>query len=248
MASRITEGSLDRVPAGDYTQCQAIVPCLDEAPRIAAVVRELRPRVAHVLVIDDGSRDETAEVARGAGAEVLRHAVPLGKGRCLREGWRVLADRGVPWAICLDGDGQHSPADVPGLIEASARTEADLVVGNRFFQPTGMPWVRRATNLAMSRILSALAGSAFPDSQCGFRLLRPGRVAELQLETERFEIESEVLLAAVRAGWRIEFAPVRTIYRGERSKIRPLTDSGRWLRWLLSRGRPRARSGTRTGR
>jgi len=225
-----------------------VIPCLNEAGRIGPVVEGARARLGRVLVVDDGSTDGTAAEARQAGAEVIRHERPLGKGRSLREGCAWSVGKGAGWAVCLDGDGQHLPTDIPVLVEAALRTGADLVVGNRFAEAAAMPWLRRATNRAMSGILGGLAGRPLPDSQCGFRAVRLARWAELRLVTDGFEIESEMLLAAVHAGWKVEFAPIRTVYRGERSKIRPVTDGWRWWRWVFSRARPRARSGSRTGR
>lgn len=219
--------------------CQAVIPCLNEAGRIGPVVAAVWVHVGGVVVIDDGSTDGTAEEARAAGATVIRHPVSAGKGAALRAGWRRLAEAGIEWALCLDGDGQHEAADAPGFLEAAGRTGADLVVGNRFATPGSMPWIRRATNRVMSRVLGAVAGRPLPDSQCGFRLLRLRRLPELRLSTDHYEVESEMLLAAVRAGWRIEFVPVATVYRGERSKIRPLADSWRWARWVAGAVRPR---------
>ncbi len=228
-------------------ECQALIPCLNEAGHIGAVVSEVRRHVQRVLVIDDGSVDGTRAEATDAGAEVIRHDGSRGKGFSVREGWALLADRGVEWVISLDGDGQHAPSDIPVLVDTALRTDADLVIGNRFATPSGMPLLRSITNRTMSRILGLHAGKHLPDSQCGFRLLRPSRVPELRLVTEHYEIESEVLLAAVRAGWRIEFVPIRTVYGGERSKIRPVLDACRWMRWLLTPGPPKARYGSQTG-
>lgn len=211
--------------------CHAVIPCLNEASTIGDLVAAVLTSVGGALVIDDGSSDHTAAAALSAGAEVIRHPHPRGKGACLRTGWNLLADRGLPWACCLDGDGQHQPSDIPRFLEAAERTSADLVVGNRFHAPAGMPWLRRVTNRVLSRWLSRRAGQEFPDSQCGFRLLRMARWQELDLQTAHFEIESELLLAAAQASWRIEFIPIQTVYDGEHSKIRPLPDTWRWLRW-----------------
>ena len=94
-----------------------------------------------------------------------------------------------------------------------------------------MPFIRRVVNRWMSRRLSGLAGQALPDSQCGFRLVRLDVLARIPLRADRFEIESEQLLAFLSAGERAEFVPVQVIYRGERSKIHPLRDTLRWFRW-----------------
>lgn len=218
-------------------ECHALIPCLDEAGRIGGVVAAVRPWVGEVLVIDDGSVDATGEAARVAGATVLRHDEPRGKGASLRSGFAELSRRGAGWALCLDGDGQHAAADIPRFLETADRTGADLVIGNRFAAGGGMPWIRRQTNRLMSAALGSLAGRPLPDSQCGFRLVSVTRLPELGLRTNRFEIESEMVLAAARAGWGIEFVPVSTIYRQERSKIRPLADAWRWLVWLRAAAR-----------
>lgn len=141
------------------------------------------------------------------------------------------------WALLLDGDGQHAPEDIPGFFQCATASGADLVVGNRMGQVNGMPSLRRWANRWMSARLSRRAGVALPDSQCGFRLLRLDLWARLGLRTAHFEIESEMLLNCLQAGGRIAFAEVQTRYpvRGQ-SKIRPLADSLRWVRWWRASG------------
>src|SRR6266481_3217808 len=105
-------------------------------------------------------------------------------------------------------------------------------VGNRMAGPSGMPWLRRQVNRAMSWWLSRLAGCEWPDTQCGFRLVNLEALSQLKLRSHRFTVESEMMLAFAAAGHRIDFVPVEAIYEGERSRIRPLKDTWRWLRWL----------------
>jgi glycosyltransferase involved in cell wall biosynthesis len=213
------------------TDTAAVIPCLNEAASIPWLVAAVQHHVNAVCVVDDGSTDGTAEAAQRAGAHLIRHATPQGKGAALRGAWRWAEARGFAWALTLDGDGQHSPADIPCLFQAAERTGAALVAGNRMEQTAKMPWVRRLVNRWMSRRLSLLTGCDLPDSQCGFRLLSLHALRNLPLHAEHFEIESEVLVAFMRAGLRVEFTPVSVIYRSERSKIRPLRDTLRWFRW-----------------
>lgn len=208
----------------------ALVPCLDEAATIGDIVRRVRPHVAGVIVVDDGSRDETGQAAAAAGATVLRHAVPLGKGVALATAWKAAGERGAEWVLLLDGDGQHAPEDSPNLF-AAATDGVKLVVGNRMDRPNTMPWLRRATNRWLSWKLTQLAGVELPDSQCGFRLAHLPTLLALGLHTERFEIESEMVVAFARAGHRIAFVPIQVRYGAERSKISPLHDTRRWWRW-----------------
>src|SRR5262245_14706823 len=135
----------------------------------------------------------------------------------------------------MDGDGQHSPKDIPLFSERAATTQAALIVGNRMHNPASMPWLRRMVNRWMSRRLSTLAGQKLPDTQCGFRLVRLDAWAKLNLRAERFEVESEWLLVFAESGYVIEFVPVQVIYDSERSKINPLLDTWRWFRWLKNR-------------
>jgi len=213
------------------SNCVAVIPCLNEAATIAALVRGVRRHLPEVMVVDDGSTDDTARLAEAAGAVVLQQPRPSGKGAALALGWSLALDAGFDWAVTLDGDGQHSPDDLPALLSAADAGGVDLVIGNRMGDRGQMPWLRRQVNRWMSRRLSELAGFWLPDSQCGFRLMRLSAWSKLQLQTTHFEIESEVLLAFVRHGFVLEFVPVKSIYKQEQSKIHPVRDSLRWFRW-----------------
>lgn len=212
-------------------RCAAVIPCLNEARAIAQVVGDVRQLVPTVFVIDDGSQDGTGAIAKNAGAEVIRNNVSQGKGAALEIGWRRAHQRGFDWALTMDGDGQHSANDVTQFFAAAERTGAKLVIGNRMSDPKGMPWLRRIVNRWMSARISALAGVSLPDTQCGFRLMNLGVWNQLTVEASHFEIESEVLLAFAWAGCRIEFAPIEVIYKTEQSKIHPVRDTVRWVKW-----------------
>jgi glycosyltransferase involved in cell wall biosynthesis len=212
--------------------CAVVIPCLNEEAGVGRVVSAARLILRTVIVIDDGSTDGTARVAEAAGAIVLRHAQPQGKGAALRAGWDCAARRGKPWALCMDGDGQHAPEDIPAFLARASRGDVALVVGERMHAPEGMPLVRRATNRFMSWQLSRVAGVKLSDTQCGFRLMNLAASAALPLRTECFEIESEVLVQFARAGLGIAFVPIQVIYAAERSKIRPVRDAFRWWRWM----------------
>lgn len=213
------------------TQCAAIIPCLNEASAIADVVVAARQYFPIVFVVDDGSTDDTGSVARRAGAEVLRHEMPRGKGAALQTGWEHARECGSDWALTLDGDGQHSADDIPAFLDAAAQSGAELIVGNRMSHPEGMPWLRKNVNRWMSWRISKLAGLELPDSQCGFRLMNLNAWSKLAVTATCFEIESDVLLAFAARGYSIEFVPIQVIYKTELSKIHPLRDTIRWFRW-----------------
>jgi glycosyltransferase involved in cell wall biosynthesis len=212
-------------------QCAVVIPCLNESATIAPLIAGVRKHVLEIFLVDDGSTDETARLAENAGAKILRHEKTQGKGAALQMGWIAARDAGFDWALAMDGDGQHSPDDIPNFFQCAEETAATLVIGNRMSNPQKMPRLRKFVNRWMSARISALAGQSLPDSQSGFRLMNLHAWAALPISAAHFEIESDVLLAFARAGQRIRFVPIQVIYKTEQSKIHPLRDTLRWLKW-----------------
>ncbi len=215
-------------------QCLAVIPCSNEERGLAALLPELRKHLPKILVVDDGSTDGTQAVACKFGTEVLSLAQNQGKGIALRQGLDRAKQLGYRWALLMDGDGQHSAADIPAFFAQAERCQPDLLIGNRMTQRANMPFVRYWTNRYLSYRISNLVGQPLPDTQCGFRLVRLEALTGLNLVTTGFEIESEMLVQMALAQRRITFVPITTIYQGEQSKIHPMRDSLRWFRWLYS--------------
>lgn len=213
------------------SECAVVIPCLDEAGTIEPLVREARLQFPTVIVVDDGSSDNTAGHAARAGAVVLRHEKTQGKGASLAAGWFRARELGFRWAISLDGDGQHAAADLSTFTACVDATGAALVVGNRMGNAQAMPWIRRTVNRWMSRRISRLTGRDLPDTQCGFRLMSLDSWSRVRINADHFEIESELLCRFIAEGMRVEFVPIQVIYRDERSKIQPMRDTHRWFRW-----------------
>jgi glycosyltransferase involved in cell wall biosynthesis len=219
--------------------CAAIIPCLNEASHIGAVVRSVFPFLPRIIVVDDGSTDATSREASTAGAEIIRHETNSGKGSAVQRGLGHAHHCGFEWALLMDGDGQHVASDIPKFLDetgtlgsGSAGTpRPTLVIGNRMGDPGSMPWLRRFVNRWMSARLSRRLGMPLPDTQCGFRLVHLPSWSKLRLNTSHFEIESEMVSAFVRAGLTVKFVPVRVVYRNETSKIDPIVDTLRWFRW-----------------
>jgi glycosyltransferase involved in cell wall biosynthesis len=211
----------------------AIIPAYGEAKFIGDVVSRVLQHVRTVLVIDDGSPDDTASVAEAAGAAVIRHSTNRGKGAAIKSGLERATTAGAPFFLFLDGDGQHDPDDVPAFFDAMNETGADLVVGNRMTDLGAMPVVRRLTNKFMSWQIGAICRVPVPDSQCGFRLVRRELLPVLNAPSDRFEFETESLILAARHGFRIRCVPIRTIYANQKSKIRPLRDTIRYARLII---------------
>ena len=216
------------------TDLCVVIPAYNEEKNIRRVVSGVRELGYPVVVVDDGSSDKTAVLAREAGAaEVLTAGSNEGKGAAIRRGLARVLEKNYSAAILMDADGQHDPRELGSFREALQKPGFPVIVGDRMGCPEGMPWIRRTTNRFMSWMISALTGQAVPDSQCGYRALRREAIEKMALKTSRFEIESEMLLEAARGGFRIGSVPVRSVYEGGASKISPFRDTIRFFSFLF---------------
>src|SRR5438445_5647756 len=218
----MTEAARDRL-AQIRLNAAAIIPAYREEKHVGDIVRRTRQRIDHVLVIDDGSSDQTAQQARDAGAEVIVHSQNRGKGEAIKTGLRHWLDRQFTHVIVLDADGQHLPEEIDRFIAAAASVaEPSFFLGNRMNNLTGMPLIRRVVNRYMSRRISLLSAQQIPDTQCGFRMLDRQLIPQLLGGANRFDYENEMLIIASRKGYRIESVPITSVYSGLVMNIKPL--------------------------
>ena len=210
-----------------------IIPAYNEGMLIGHLVREVKKRGLDCLVIDDGSSDKTKEEAERAGAHVISHHKNQGKGYSLRQGFKRTIDCGYDFAITMDGDGQHHPEELDHFVKAEEKGGAGVILGNRMSDPKGMPLKRRVTNWFMSGLISLIAGQRMPDTQCGFRLVKTDVLKAVMLTTDKYEIESELLIGASKAGFKIRSIPIRSIYDGQKSQIRPVVDTLRFVAFII---------------
>jgi glycosyltransferase involved in cell wall biosynthesis len=218
----------------------ALIPAWNEAATIGAVIEGVRARLP-VLVVDDGSSDGTADVARRSGAIVISHPANLRKGAALKTGfaWALLA--GYDAVVTLDADGQHDPADIDKILHSYRSGAGDLVIGERDFSQ--MPWPNRYSTPLGSRMLSWALGRRVTDNQSGFRLLSRRFLERMKPRTAGYEMEVEMIWEAVRMGMAITWVPIRTIYFPDRkSGFRPFRDTLLFLKMVvriwLERTRP----------
>jgi glycosyltransferase involved in cell wall biosynthesis len=206
----------------------ALIPGYQEGPRIAAVVEAAR-RHLPVVVVDDGSTDDTAVQAEAAGAIVVVQRPNAGKGAALRAGFRHALDHGAAAVVTLDADGQHDPAEIPAFLAAFESTHAELIIGRRDFG--SMPPVRRLSNTLGGWVFSAAVGRRVADNQSGYRLIgRRLMTALLDSDEPGFEFEVEMIARCIALGLPIADVPIRTIYAGEPSHIRPWRHFTEFLR------------------
>jgi glycosyltransferase involved in cell wall biosynthesis len=206
----------------------ALIPGYQEGPRIAAVVEGARVHLP-VVVVDDGSTDDTAARAETAGATVLRQRPNAGKGAAIRMGFRHALDLGAVAVVTLDADGQHDPAEIPRFLDAFHAGRPELVVGRRDFR--SMPPVRRLSNTLGGWVFSAAVGRRVADNQSGYRLIgRRLMTALLDSDESGFEFEVEMIARCIALGLPMTDVPISTIYAGEPSHIRPWTHFTSFLR------------------
>ena len=211
----------------------AIIPAYHEEKHIGEVVLRTRAQLNHVLVVDDGSTDKTAERSRAAGAETIVHPQNRGKGEAIKTGLRHCLDRQFDFVIILDADGQHRPEEIERFVAAAASAaEPKLVLGNRMNDVARMPLLRRMVNRYMSKKISRVCDQEIPDTQCGFRMLHRQLIPELLGGADRFEYETEMLIIASRQGQKIESVPISTVYSDEVSSIHPVRDTFRFFKLM----------------
>lgn len=210
-----------------------VIPVLNEEKTIGGIVAALVKRHLPVIVIDDGSSDKSNQLARQAGAHVIYNEKRCGKGYSLKEGFAHALDIKLDGVICMDGDGQHALDDLDGFMTLAQEKDDCVINGNRFTNVQKMPKVRLLTNKLMSALISAACRQKIPDTQCGYRYISASVLRRIKLATNAFEIETEILIKASRAGFKIYSVPVQTIYGDEKSHINPIKDTLKFITYFV---------------
>jgi glycosyltransferase involved in cell wall biosynthesis len=208
----------------------AVIPVHNEAQTIAGIVATTRTHVDRVIVVDDGSTDETCAALEGLDVQLIRHAERAGKGHRLLEGLQAAFAGGASHAIALDGDGQHDPADIPEFLSRSAANPAAIILGDRSSETRKMPFARAFGNRFGSFFVSWACARKLRDAQCGMRVYPERLLHDVDVpaaEIDGFLFETAILLRAAAAGYPFVTVPIPARYEGfvrRKSHFDPLKD------------------------
>ncbi len=202
-------------------------------PLIGQLRKELSTVTCTIVVVNDGSTDNTEKIAVGLGIQTISHNRNLGKGNALRSGFTFAQDEGFDAIVTIDADLQHDPSVLPRMMSQFEAEKSDILIGVRHFSG-GMSWARRLSNSVTSAAMTIKTGVRIPDSQSGYRIMKTKSVKSLNLRTGRYETESEILIKLARQNARFGFYPIPTIYNNEKSYIDHFRDTLRFIKMYLT--------------
>jgi glycosyltransferase involved in cell wall biosynthesis len=206
-----------------------VIPAYNAQSTIGSVLEKMQALKIDTIVVDDGSLDETKQVASAHGVHLLEHPHNLGKGAALRTGFRYLLQKDYEVVITLDADGQHDPSEIPFLLRIFQGVKPDILVASRAGEFGRMTFLRRFWNRLGAKAVARLCHSDITDSQSGFRLIRTDVLREIDLSTSGFELELELLIKSCKKGFSVLSVPINTqnVDGTGFSHFRPVTDT--WM-------------------
>lgn len=201
-----------------------IIPAFNASGTIKDVVNGALKHIPKVIVADDGSVDGTAAAASEAGAEVISIGKNMGKGNALKRLFSKAVEEGYDAVISMDADGQHDPSEIPLFISAHITNPDDVIVGSRMHEKEKIPRARY-NSMHIARFYISFAANQFlEDTQCGFRLYPLDLIKKMRLTTERYAVETEILIKTGNSGAKVRFVDIKTIYGNNGSHFRPVAD------------------------
>jgi glycosyltransferase involved in cell wall biosynthesis len=220
----------------NYDKVLVLIPAKDEAKTLSIICVGLQQRSLKFLLIDDGSKDKSSQIALDYGGDVIRNEKSLGKGAALQAGFSwALNNTNSEFFGLIDADGQHCLEDLEKLLLKAQTLNTDLLIGQRDIR-SPMPISRQIMNNIFTFILNKRTGLKAKDCLCGLRVVSRKFIESVKFSSQGFEIESEMLLRASKGKFVIAFEQVKTIYHSDRvSHIEPLKDTVMLLKYLLGK-------------
>ena len=204
----------------------------NEEKEVRKVVDKCLTKINDVIVVNDGSKDNTLNELKKTKAKIIDLKKNQGKGMALKKGFEYGWKNNYDYFILLDADGQHDPDEIPKFVNAIDQGY-DLIIGTRTKRHTEMPYFRRFTNFLSSVLLSARRKVWIKDTQSGYRALNLNILKDIQLKRKRYDLESEILIKMIKKGAKLKNLKIKTIYGEETSTIHPIKDTYRFFRTLF---------------
>lgn len=209
----------------------AVIPAYNEAKTIQNVVRKTLKHVDMVIVINDGSLDNTANLAQAAGAFVISHQKNMGKGMALNTGFQTAISYDADIVTILDGDEQHNPAEIPSLIDKLLYNQLDMVVGSRYLKKNDIPGYRCLGLFVLNTLTNIASGIHITDSQSGFRAFSKKAVQNMYFKENGFSVESEMQFLAAKFSLKVGESPIKVAY-SDKAKRNPVVH-GFFVLWRV---------------
>ncbi|MBW2989722.1 glycosyltransferase family 2 protein [Candidatus Woesearchaeota archaeon] len=187
----------------------AVIPAYNEGISIKGIVSETRKYIKNIILVDDGSKDDTAKEAESQGIKVLKHIINLGKGAALKTGCDYAIEKGADRIIVLDADAQHEPSEIPRFLEEL--NDADVVLGCRELGQA-MPFILRLGNIMINRITKILYSLDLHDTQCGYRAFTAEAYRQIRWRSSSYSMESEMIANIGKKGLKYREIGIKTIY------------------------------------
>jgi len=242
------EKNRDHPISDEQQKIVVIIPCFNEETTIGSVIVKARKYADEILVIDDGSADETVKVAKDLGATVISHRMNLGKSAAIKTGFKYALKTDFTFAVTLDGDGQHDAHEIPRMITQLHEKKSDMIVGLRAGKKTEMPLYRRVGKRVLDYATSLGNGGMVTDSQSGFRVFSKKALMGItpKLRGSAFSTESEQLMIASDLGFSVETFPITCKYKsiGDESQTSTKSPTSHgfsvlgYVLWLVAEKRP----------
>jgi len=225
----------------DFLKIAILIPSYNEGNRISEVIRNCFDYNLDIIIINDGSTDNTAkalkefETQKNNNVIIITHPVNKGKGEALKTGFAYAVNNNYSGVITIDADGQHDTKEISDFLAEISNTDPDLIVGSRFSNTKGMPFLRRFVNYFTSWIISSIAGKKIEDVQSGYRYIKTSVLKNIKLETKNFDTEPEILLKAGWFNYKITNIPIRTIYYLDdfKSYVNPVKDTIKFFKLIF---------------